>query len=153
MHAPHAAVALVTLKRRRPVMREVPIPPQLTKALDKQFQLQERQRDPFSAHKRLWMWHRVTAWRLIGSVMQRAGVIGRHACPRGLRHAFGVGGLQAGIPLNLLQRWLGHARITTTAIYADACGPEEAAIARRFWQVARYHGPDKLRSGDELSFC
>ena len=25
--------------------------------------------------------------------------------------------LQAGVPVNLLQRWLGHARIGTTAIY------------------------------------
>jgi site-specific recombinase XerD len=35
-----------------------------------------------------------------------------------------------------VQRWLGHARISTTAIYADACGPEEAAFARKFWNAA-----------------
>jgi len=27
------------------------------------------------------------------------------------------------------QRWLGHACASTTAIYADACGPEEIAFA------------------------
>ena len=37
------------------------------------------------------------------------------------------------MPLNLLQRWLGHADIATTAIYADAMGPEERAIAARMW--------------------
>jgi site-specific recombinase XerD len=42
--------------------------------------------------------------------------------------------LQAGVPLNLAQRWLGHARISTTAIYAAACGPEERALAVRFWR-------------------
>jgi hypothetical protein len=46
-----------------------------------------------------------------------------------------VGTLQAGIPLNLAQRWLGRARISTTAIYADVCGPEEQAIAARFWRA------------------
>jgi integrase len=45
-----------------------------------------------------------------------------------------VGTLQSGVPLNLLQRWLGHARITTTAIYAAACGPEEIQFAERFWR-------------------
>jgi site-specific recombinase XerD len=58
------------------------------------------------------------------------------ACPRGLRHAFGIGALQAGIPLNLAQRWLGHSRISTTAIYADVSGDEEKAFATRFWRAA-----------------
>jgi site-specific recombinase XerD len=39
----------------------------------------------------------------------------------------------SGVPLNLLQRWLGHAQLTTTAIYANAIGPEERQIAERMW--------------------
>ena len=66
--------------------------------------------------------------------MALSRIIGRAACPRGLRHSFGVGTLQAGVPLNLVQRWLGHARISTTAIYTAACGPEEIAFAARFWE-------------------
>jgi integrase/recombinase XerD len=50
--------------------------------------------------------------------------------PVGLRHGFGV---SAGIPLNLVQKWLGHAQLTTTAIFADATGAEEKDIARRMW--------------------
>jgi hypothetical protein len=46
-----------------------------------------------------------------------------------------VGGAQAGIPVTLLQRWLGHARLTTTAIYLEVSGPEERAIAARFWEA------------------
>ena len=42
----------------------------------------------------------------------------------------GVACIEKGIPLNLVQRWLGHARLTTTAIYADAVGEEERHIAR-----------------------
>jgi integrase/recombinase XerD len=41
--------------------------------------------------------------------------------------------VQNGIPLNLVQRWLGHAQLSTTAIYADAVGPEEHAIAAKMW--------------------
>src|SRR5262249_59548018 len=106
----------------------------LMAALDSHFAISARQQDPQAAARRLWPWHRVTAWRLIKRVMALAHVMGRLASPRGLRHGFGVGTLQSGVPLNLLQRWLGHARITTTAIYADVSGPEELAFAVRFWR-------------------
>jgi integrase/recombinase XerD len=130
-------VALRTLKRRKPSVREVPIPPELIAALDRHFRLSAMQRDPRAADCRLWPWHRVTAWRLIKRVMRQSDIRGLPACPRGLRHGFGVGSLQAGIPLNLLQRWLGHARIGTTAIYAAACGPEEMAFAAQFWRSGK----------------
>jgi integrase/recombinase XerD len=126
-------VAIVTLKRRGHYVREMPIPPELMKALNRHFKLSALQHDEHQRGLRLWPWHRVTAWRIIKQVMRRSSVTGRQACPRGLRHAFGVGSLQAGVPLNLAQRWLGHSRISTTAIYAAASGPEETAFARRFW--------------------
>jgi len=125
-------VAIQTLKRRRHCVREVPIPPELMAALDRHFAL--RQAPPQSANQRLWPWCRETAWRIVKLVMGQSGINGRQACPRGLRHAFGIGTLQAGVPLNLAQRWLGHARISTTAIYADAVGPEEIGFAERFWR-------------------
>ena len=130
-------VAIQTLKRRRFVIREVPIPATLATAIEEQFELAAAQRDPEATNRRLWAWRRETAWRLIKVVMHRSGIVGQQACPRGLRHGFGVGALQAGVPLNLVQRWLGHARISTTAIYANACGPEEQAFAGRFWQLGR----------------
>jgi site-specific recombinase XerD len=144
-------VAIRTLKRRRAVVREVPVPLPLMTTLDRHFGLRQRQRDPAMAAARLWPMCRATAWRLIASVMRRAGVAGRQACPRGLRHSFGIGTLQAGVPLNLVQRWLGHARISTTAIYADACGPEEAAFAERFWNAGNQRKPVCAEAGASLS--
>jgi integrase/recombinase XerD len=44
-----------------------------------------------------------------------------------------VAAVSAGVPLNLVQKWLGHAQLTTTAIYADAVGEEEQNIAARMW--------------------
>jgi integrase/recombinase XerD len=128
-------VALRTLKRRKPHMREVPIAPGLMESIDRQFNLRELQRDPETANQRLWPWSRVTAWRYVKGAMLEAGIVGRPACPRGLRHGFGVGTLQALVPLNLVQKWMGHARISTTAIYADASGEEEAAFAARYWEA------------------
>ncbi len=129
-------VALTTLKRRRHVMREVPIPPELMHALDRHFGLSNLQTERDDSAHRLWPWHRATAWRIIKRVMALARIKGRQSSPRGLRHAFGIGTLQAGVPLTLAQRWLGHARLSTTAIYADVCGPEEIAFAERFWRRA-----------------
>jgi integrase len=128
-------VAFTTLKRRRHTVREVPLPPMLIAALDARYGLGVAQRDTVASQSRLWTWHRTTAWRVMKDVMERSGIVGRPACPRGLRHGFGVGTLQSGVPLNLVQRWLGHAKISTTAIYANACGPEEQAFAARFWAL------------------
>lgn len=128
----HGVIAIVTLKRRRFCVREVPIPPELMAALDRHFAITRR---PAHSDDRLWPFSRTTAWRLVKQVMSAAHVAGRQACPRGLRHAFGVGTLQAGVPINLTQAWLGHASVATTAIYTAACGPEEIAFAKRFWRA------------------
>lgn len=123
-------VAIVTLKRRRHHVREVPLPPALIMRIGNYVAAMR-----LSASARLWPWHRSTAWRLVKHMMACAGISGRSASPRGFRHGFGVGALQSGVPLNLVGRWLGHARLSTTAIYADASGPEERSFADRFWQA------------------
>ena len=126
-------VGIVTLKRRKFSVREVPIPPGLMAELDAHFGLRVAQHEPLRTLDRLWKFCRTTAWRIIKRLMNGAGISGPIACPKAFRHAFGIGTLQSGIPLNLTQRWLGHSRPGTTAIYADACGPEEIAFAARFW--------------------
>ena len=127
------SVTLLTLKRRKVVMRIVPLPPALIAELDDAFCLRRAQRQPEHAHQRLWPFHRVTGWRLVKSMMDTAGIAGQQARPHGLRHGFGVSALQTGVPLTLLKRWMGHARLSTTEIYLDVIGPEEIAFARRFW--------------------
>ncbi len=124
-------VAIRTLKRRRFHVREVPIPPPLCAALDAVFGLLAL--SGHQAGERLWPFSRTTAWRIVNEVMRAAGLRGVAACPKGLRHSFGITALQSGAPLNLVQRWLGHASISTTAIYADATGPEEMGFAARLW--------------------
>lgn len=65
--------------------------------------------------------------------MKAARISGPHATPKGLRHAFGIKAVVSNVPLNSLQKWLGHADLKTTSIYADAHGPEEKKIAERMW--------------------
>jgi site-specific recombinase XerD len=37
------------------------------------------------------------------------------------------------VPLDILQKWLGHVQLTTTAIYANAVSQEERDIAALMW--------------------
>jgi len=124
-----------TLKKRQEgVLRAVPVPPALLDALDLVHGIRERQvRRDNGRGERLWPVSCMTGWRAVHAVMQAAGLDGPQASPKGLRHGFGVAAVSAGIPLNLVQKWLGHAQLTTTAIYADAVGAEEKDIARRMW--------------------
>jgi integrase/recombinase XerD len=124
-----------TLKRRKPgVVRQVPLPHQLLREVDQTFGVRRRQRDPHTADRRLWKWSRTTAWRRVKEVMAAAKIAGLPAMPKGLRHSFGVNALQSNVPIHLVQRWLGHASLRTTAIYADVLGPEERAFAARMWE-------------------
>jgi integrase/recombinase XerD len=121
-------------KRRTGIYRAVPVPPALLEALDLVHGIREAQgRRGKGTNVRLWPWSRMTGWRAVHAVMQAAGLDGPRASPKGLRHGFGVAAVSAGIPLNLVQKWLGHAQLSTTAIYADAVGAEERDIARRMW--------------------
>lgn len=67
--------------------------------------------------------------------------------PRGLRarpaptprcgtqaHGLSVAAASAGIALNLVQKWLGHAQPLTTASYAEVVGAEEPSIPARVWR-------------------
>lgn len=124
-------VAIRCLKKRSkfPIIREVPLPPDLLERLDQVHGL-----DSSSADRRLWSFSRSRAWQLVKGVMDEAGIVsGPHATPKGLRHAFGLHAIRSGVPINLVQRWLGHASMTTTAIYLQAMGHEERAIAARMW--------------------
>jgi integrase len=126
-----------TLKRRkRDIVRQVPLPDDVLRELDLVFHLRRRQADAELALIRLWTWSRTTAWRLIKKVMATAKIVGTPAMPKGLRHAFGVKAFQSNIPPHLVQRWLGHASLRTTAIYGDVIGPDERAFAARLWTEA-----------------
>ena len=65
--------------------------------------------------------------------MARASVAGPQACPRGLRHAYGVACVQNGVPLTTIAAALGHADLASTAIYATAIGAEARELLAPVW--------------------
>ena len=128
-------ITFETLKKRQAgIFRTVPVPPDLIKMLDFTHNLRKaQQRKDRGKAVRLWTWSEATAWRKIKEVMEAADISGVQASAKGLRHGFGVAAVQASIPLNLVQRWLGHAQLSTTAIYAEAVGKEEHDLVARMW--------------------
>ena len=116
------------------MVREVPVPAYFIAEIDRVHDICRAQsQGGEAATARLWRWNRTHAWRIIKHSMAEAGISGLQACPKGLRHGFGVHVVRSGVPLNLLQKWLGHESMETTAIYANATGPEEREIAERMW--------------------
>lgn len=129
-------VAVRCLKKRSktPIVRELPLPDRVTGLL------RTVHTDDLKAQTRLWPWCRSRAWQLVREVMVLADIsAGPHATPKGLRHGFGLHAVRCGIPLNLVQRWLGHASMNTTAIYLQAMGREERELAARMWAICDDH--------------
>jgi integrase len=127
-------VVFETLKqRKRGIYRAVPVPSEL---IDLLLALPEQSA---GVDQRLWPWCRTTAWKHVRRIMQTAGVPETFSQPKALRHGFAIEAGQNGVQLNVVQRWLGHARIETTALYSGALGEEERLLARRTW-----HGMQKV---------
>lgn len=132
-------------KRGKRVFRAIPIPPDYLDALRRWLQR------PGCSTLQLWPWSRMTGYRRVCEVMHSANIVGSYATPKGLRHAFGVRAIHAGVPLTLVQKWLGHADISTTAIYTNVVGPEEQDIASRMWRTDMLAGHSDRLDGTDAS--
>lgn len=116
-------------KREKHHIREVPIPKQLIDALEPL---------PRELGQPIWTAHgkpisRVTAYRWVKEFMVEAGITGPQATAKGLRHDYGIHAVRSGLQLHMQQKWMDHANMVTTAIYANAIGSEELDIADRMW--------------------
>ena len=130
------AITVRTLKKRREnVFRSIPVPDSLLDTLNMVHDLKRVENGRKKRlDEKLWPWGRMTAYRRVIEVMNDANIPdGPHKCPKGLRHGFGVLAMTKGIQLNMVSKWMGHASLEVTAIYANAQGEEQRAIASRMW--------------------
>ena len=114
-----AEIRIETLKRRRAHWRAVP--EDLVHELELVHRVRRAQASPRGRSAQLWHITRQGAHRQVSALMRSAGVAGPQACPRGLRHSWGVAAV------------LGHADLSTTAIYATAIGAEHRELVARVW--------------------
>lgn len=116
-------------KRKRGVYRSVPIPDMLCDYLELVHEV-SRCKKP---KQKVWTIARNTAFLQIRKIFKEAGINGKMASPKGLRHGFAINALSKKIQINMVQKWMGHSHISTTSIYANAIGEEERNIAERMW--------------------
>jgi integrase len=137
-------IVLETLKKRRTgVFREIPVPVTLLADLDRVHGIGAAQRDPLRRGGHLWGFGRTKAWMIVKQAMATAAIDTPRASPKALRHSFAVAALQAGVPITLVRKWLGHSRITTTEIYTNVVGDEEQQLASLLWREFEKSLPDQ----------
>lgn len=136
---------LGTPKSRRS-SRAVPMNDRLAGELERHFQRSAFQTDddlPF-AHPETGNPYDPSKMRSRFKAALKAAGITRPVRLHDLRHTFGTHMARAGVPMRVLQEWLGHRSSQTTEIYADYAPHSH----ERRWAEVAFAGP---KAGPELS--
>jgi len=122
-------VLIRTLKRRRDdIYRQIPIPELLLSELKKFV----TSKCIVNEDENIWPFSKRTGLRTVKKIMRSNNIQGIKACALGLRHGFAVHAVSK-VPQTQVQKWMGHAYITTTALYLNVSGVEERQWAKRLW--------------------
>lgn len=125
-------IVIETLKKRKKgIYREIPVPVFLLD--DLQVFTHNRK---INDNVRLWDFSLRTASRYVKKTMTKSDIIGQQASAKGLRHGFAVHAVSK-VPITLVKKWLGHARLETTEIYLNVTGIEERIMAEKMWSIER----------------
>jgi integrase len=121
---------------KQPQYRTVPVPEILIEQLDLVYGIRALQKKGKGLDIPLWTMSRPTAYRLVKRVMDRAGVFGKQATGKGLRHGFGVAMLTAKkpLPIHVLSQLMGHTDTKTTEIYLQVVGEEKRQMVTDAWE-------------------
>jgi site-specific recombinase XerD len=108
----------------------------LLENLDLVFNIRAKQKRSQGLETPLWPISRPTAYRLVKRVMDRAGISGKQATGKGLRHGFGVAMVTAKkpLPLHVLSQLMGHSDTKTTEIYLQVVGEEKRQLVADAWE-------------------
>ena len=104
-----------TLKRKKEVYRTIP----LHQDLKKIFSIYSSGRRKSGKDKKIFPMRRQAVDEFLKRMQRDLGFrIHAHK----FRHTFAVKALMDGVPLNVVQKWLGHSSVFTTSIYTDITG-------------------------------
>ena len=120
-------VTLKTLKRhkKKGIKRLVPIPPEI---ISEALRIKEIYPD---YRGKLFKGNVGSFQRIFKKLCIKCNIPEENAHPHILRHTRAIEMVRAGVPLTIVQKLLGHARLTTTAIYLNFSAAEEKEILKR----------------------
>ena len=102
-----------TLKRRKPMMRPIPLKPGLLGELARHIASRKiGEEEPIFSIKR------TRAFQIIQRACLAAGIERSRSHPHSLRHSFAIACVLQGVPVPVLNAWLGHAGLESTLIYS-----------------------------------
>lgn len=141
------SITLRTLKRskvsrdgkpKKNQYRNITVPRELVERLDLTFNIRKAKEAGVHDQLNKLFWSnagdikkpisRTTAWNIVKRVLDAANIHGPQACPKGLRHGFGVEMTRAGMDIFKLRDTLGHVSAETTQIYRQALVKDKTQI-------------------------
>ncbi|MCP9237896.1 site-specific integrase [Lewinella sp. JB7] len=134
----HGRVILRTFKQHRgqkvkpDKFRYVELPETFMAGLESQYKARSR-RGTKTGSKPLWPFTIRTAQKYIKAIMTDAGIDGRRATARGLRHSMGVNLALHKTPIHLIADILGHESLSSTRIYMEILGDDRRDVIAAVW--------------------
>lgn len=129
------SVILKSLKKKGKVhYRHIPLPDNFINELAAAYNLRTRIKNKKNHKDKIWSFTDRTARRYVTKIMKEVGINGKKACPKGLRHSFGVSAVEKDIPITEIQQLLGHTFLKNTAIYTRVRGNEKRELVSRLWR-------------------
>lgn len=93
--------------------REIPVPDKVIQAINT-----TKKQNHSSPHAKIFLITRMTAYRQVKMIMNKANIKGPMASPKGLRHSFGIFTISnCSIPIHIVSEWMGHKSLQTTSVY------------------------------------
>lgn len=127
-------------QRKQDQFRVVPIPENIMNLVVLAFDILAKQRKGRNAL--LWPSaddpkkpvNESTVYRWVKRNMVAAGIVGKKASSKGLRHGFGVHMVLNGVPLVMIKDLMGHTSTQTTEIYLQVMGGDKRDMILNTWE-------------------
>jgi site-specific recombinase XerD len=122
-------LAAPTLKRRKQHTRFIPLKAGLLGDLAR-YVAEEK----VPGEERLFPVNRFRIYQIVKEACQKAGIDDDRAHPHTFRHSFAVNCVRGGVPVLVLNEWLGHANVENTLVYTKVL----AADSRQFYERVEF---------------
>jgi len=135
LHYDRGLVRFRTLKQKahKPsVYRMVELPQEYLAALESEYKAATN-KGKRAGKQRLWDFTSRMAAKYVAQAMERAGIEGKRATARGLRHSMGVMLALDKVPVNVIADILGHKDIKNTLIYMQILGEDRRELISNVW--------------------